>query len=221
MENIVNFLNSTLPSYETTLPFSKKVVSFTPFKVKDAKNIAIILQENNKKLALKCMIDLLKTCAPTFVADDVCLADAEYLFLQIRSKSVDEVLNLVRNNEKIQVNIADIKTRNDILSEKIEIGHSIVLYLQTPTVKDLIKLHSLDKEDLIKACIQKISIKNEIFYTNKFVSEEIKNILDNLPMSVVPKLDNFLKRQPELYINLSFENEEKEVTGLLNFFIFR
>jgi hypothetical protein len=79
----------------------------------------------------------------------------------------------------------------------------------------------LDKEDLIKACIQKISIKNEIFHTNKFLSEEIKNILDNLPMSVVPKLDNFLKRQPELYINLSFENEEKEVTGLLNFFIFR
>jgi hypothetical protein len=155
------------------------------------------------------------------VSDDVCLADAEYLFLQIRSKSVDEVLNLVRNNEKIQVNISEIKTRNNILSEKIEIGHSIVLHLQTPTVKDLLKLPSLDKEDLIKACIQKITIKNEVFHTNKFISEEIKNILDNLPLSIVPKLDNFLKRQPELYINLSFENEEKEVTGLLNFFIFR
>lgn len=221
MQDIIEFLNSTMPKYETTLPFSGKKVTFSPFKVKDAKNIAIILQENNKKLALKSMIDLLKTYCPDFDPSNSCLADGEYLFLQIRSKSVDEVLNLIKENEKIQVNIADIKPRNTIKTEKIDLGHGICLYLKTPTIKDLLKLPTLDKEDLSKACIEKLIVKNEIYYTNKFMTEEIKNIIDNLPMSIIGKLDKFLKEQPELYLSLRFESGEKEVSGLLNFFIFR
>jgi hypothetical protein len=221
MENIVDFLNLSMPKYETTLPFSEKKVTFSPFKVKDAKNIAIILQENNKKLALKAMVDLLKTYCSDFDPSECCLADGEYLFLQIRSKSVDEVLNLIRDNEKIQVNIGDIKPRNNFKSQIIDLGHGIILYLNTPTIKQLLKLPTLDKEDISKACIEKITVQNEVYHTNKFMTEEIKNIIDNLPMSVIPKFDKFLKEQPELYITLPFQSGEKEVTGLLNFFIFR
>lgn len=221
MDNIVDFLNAAMPKYETVLPFSGKTVSFSPFKVKDAKNIAIILQENNKKLALKAMIDLIKTYCPDFDTSEACLADAEYLFLQIRSKSVDEILNLVKDNEKVQVSISEIKPRNKINTEIITLASGIILHLKTPTVKDLLKLQTLDKEDLSKACIEKIAIKNEVYHTNKFVSDEIKKVLDNLPLSVLPKLDKFLKDQPELYLNIPFQSGEKEVSGLLNFFIYR
>ena len=221
MDNIVEFLNASMPKYETVLPFSGKTVSFSPFRVKDAKNIAIILQENNKKLALKAMVDLIKSYCKDFDTSEACLADAEYLFLQIRSKSVDEVLNLVRDNEKVQVSISEIKPRNKINTESINLASGIVLHLKTPTVKDLLKLQTLDKEDLTKACIEKIAIKNEVYNANKFVPEEIKKVLDNLPLSVIPKLDKFLKDQPELYLKIPFESGEKEVSGLLNFFIYR
>ena len=53
------------------------------------------------------------------------------------------------------------------------------------------------------------------------VIENIQNILNDLPLSVVPKIDKFLKEQPELYLTLTLEDNEKEVTGLLNFFIYR
>lgn len=221
MDNILEFLNASMPKYETVLPFSGKTVSFSPFRVKDAKNIAIILQENNKKLALKAMVDLIKSYCEDFDTSEACLADAEYLFLQIRSKSVDEVLNLVRDNEKVQVSISEIKPRNKINTESINLASGIVLHLKTPTVKDLLKLQTLDKEDLTKACIEKIAIKNEVYNANKFVPEEIKKVLDNLPLSVIPKLDKFLKDQPELYLKIPFESGEKEVSGLLNFFIYR
>jgi len=221
MNNIVESLKEFFPSYETILPFSKEKVIFKPFKVKDAKNLSLILQENNKALALKNMIDLISTYSEGIVVENLCLADAEYLFLQIRSKSVDEVLNLIYNNEKIQVFISDIKVKNEIVNEKIELGSNIVLYLKTPTVKDLLKLNSLEKEELIKACIEKVTSKNEVYSLNKFVTKEIQDLIDNLPMSVIPKFEKFLKSQPELYINLKSNNDEKEVSGLLNFFIFR
>lgn len=218
--NILENLHSLIPNYETTLPFSKEKVSFTPFRVKDAKALSVILQEDNKKLAFKNMIDLLKTYASGTNIDDLCLADAEYMFLQIRSKSVDEILNLIYNNEKIQVNIAEIKPRNEVTEEHINLS-GMILVLQTPTVKDLLRLPSFDKEEVAKACIQKIIVGNEIYKVNKFVTEEIKQLIENLPLSIVGKLDSFLKRQPELYLNLSVLEGTKEVSGLLNFFTYR
>lgn len=218
--NILENLHSLIPNYETTLPFSKEKVSFTPFRVKDAKALSVILQEDNKKLAFKNMIDLLKTYASGTNIDDLCLADAEYLFLQIRSKSVDEILNLIYNNEKIQVNIAEIKPRNEVTEEHINLS-GMILVLQTPTVKDLLRVSSFDKEEVAKACIQKIIVGNEIYKVNKFVTEEIKQLIDNLPLSIVGKLDSFLKRQPELYLNLPVMEGSKEVSGLLNFFTYR
>ena len=218
--NILKNLHSLIPNYETTLPFSKEKVSFTPFRVKDAKALSVILQEDNKKLAFKNMIDLLKTYASGTNIDDLCLADAEYLFLQIRSKSVDETLNLIYNNEKIQVNIAEIKPRNEVTEEHINLS-GMILVLQTPTVKDLLRVPSFDKEEVAKTCIQKIIVGNEIYKVNKFVTEEIKQLIENLPLSIVGKLDSFLKRQPELYLNLSVLEGTKEVSGLLNFFTYR
>lgn len=219
--NIIDSINLSIPKYETILPFSKQKVTFAPFRVKDAKALSLVMQEDNKKLALQNMVSLLKQCSENVDILDLCMADAEFLFLQIRSKSVDEVLNLIYNNKKIQVPIADIKARNDFTEQSIEIGNSIFLNLKTPTVGQILKLSSLEKEEMFKSYVDRITVRNEIYKLNKFVPDEIKNILDNLPLSVVPKIDKFIKNQPELYLSLTLENETKEVTGLLNFFTYR
>jgi hypothetical protein len=219
--DLVKNLSSFIQSYETHLPFSNKKVTFTPFKVKDAKALAIVLQEDNKKIALKNMVDLLRSCTSEIVIEDLCLADAEFLFLQIRSKSVDEMLNLIHNNEKIQINIDEIKFRNSLSKEQILLGNNINLVLETPTVRDLLKIDSFNKEEYRKSFIKQIVINNEIYKVNKFVPEELKNILDNLPLSIVPKLDSFTKKQPELYLKMQLQDGESEVSGLLSFFIFR
>ena len=84
MENdLFKSLSSLLPKYETTLPFQKTTVVFTPFKVKDAKNISIVLQEDNKKLALNALVNILKTNTENADIMNLCLADAEFLFLQL------------------------------------------------------------------------------------------------------------------------------------------
>ena len=219
--DILNSLESLLPKYQTILPFSKQTVSFVPFRVKDAKNISIILQEENRKLALTSLVDILKTNVKDINILDLCMADAEFLFLQIRSKSVDEQLNLIHNKEKIQVPISDIYGKNDISSQTIHLTNSVNLVLETPTIKDLLKLPSLDKENIIQACIKKVIFNGEIFSVSKYVTDEIKLILGNLPMTVIPKFDEFLKTQPDLFLTIKTEEGDKEVSGFLTFFTYR
>lgn len=219
--SIIESLNSMIPQYEAVLPFCKKEVSFTPFRVKDAKAITTILQEDNKKLAFKNMVEIIKAYSTGVDVNSLCLADAEYLFLQIRSKSVDEVLNLIYNGNKVQVNISEIKSRNEVCEETIKIGNDISLVLRTPDVEKILRLNSLDKEELTKVCIERVVIKNEIYKVNKYITEEIKQLIENLPLSILPKIEQFIKKQPELYLTMTVADEAKEVTGILNFFIFR
>lgn len=219
--NTIPDLSDLLPQYETTLPFSEINVTFSPFKVKDAKNISIVLQEENKKLAFNMMIELLKSTTKGANLLDLCVADLEFLFLQVRSKSVDERLNLLYNQEKVQVYIFDIKHRNSPITQTVEISKDTHIVLETPTAKDLLKLESFDKDHLIKACIKKIIVKNEIYYLNKFITKELHSLIDNLPLNVLPKIEEFLKVQPELYVMLETKDGQKEVSGFLNFFTYR
>ena len=149
------------------------------------------------------------------------MADAEFLFLQIRSKSVDEQLNLIHNKERIQVSISDIYGKNSISSQTISLTNSVNLVLETPTIKDLLKLNSLEKDDIIQACIKKVTFNGEIFNVGKYVTDEIKVILENLPMNVLPKFEEFLKTQPDLFLIIKTEDGDKEVNGFLTFFTYR
>ena len=100
--NLLDELKVYFPKYEVVLPVSKLKVVFTPFKVKDAKNLSIILQENNKKLALIALYEIIKNNTTDINIDELCIADAEFLFLHIRSKSVDEHISVIFEKNKYE-----------------------------------------------------------------------------------------------------------------------
>jgi len=215
IEEIKNLL---LPTYECILPFSKKEVIYNPFKVKDIKNLTIILQEDNKKISFKAMIELLKNNTKNLDVNDICLADAEYLFLQIRGKSVGESVALKYNDESVKFNVNEIKHRNDFYDEEISISDKVSVRIKTPKVKDLLDIDFDDKFILIKKYIKEIKVNNQIYDLNKFIHDQIKDLIENLPYSFLQKMENIFKMQPELYITLSTKEGEKEVSGTLNFF---
>lgn len=217
--DILNLFKEAQPKFETTLPFSKKQVLFTAFKVKDAKKIALVLQENNKKLSLISLYECIKENSNLKNIDDLCLADAEYLFLQIRSKSVDELLNVLVNGSKYQIQINNIVTNNDIQIKTILIGSSIVLNLESPTLSDLLKQDIFDDTTYAKACIKSININGQVFYLNKFLNKECQEIIDNLPIPTIKELNKFVESEPRLYFAIKDEINESEVNGFLSFFI--
>jgi hypothetical protein len=156
--DLLSALTDSLPKYEVTLPVSGKLVVFSPFKVKDAKNLSIIFQENNKKLALKALYEILKSNSDIDNLDSVCLADAEYLFLHIRAKSIDEVISVIFQDQKYQLNISDIKCINGISKKIIDIGPELKIELGSPLLNDFTNLQNFDDDVIKKTCIKKIVI---------------------------------------------------------------
>lgn len=217
MENIEELLKNfkeTEPKYETILPYSNKKALFTPFKVKDAKKIALILQENDKKLGLLAMYEILKNNSTNINVEELCLADAEHLFLQIRSKSVEELLNVIVNGKKYKIQISEISSLNSIQDVTVELNEKVFLHLQTPTLKQLIKKETFTPEVYSKSCIKSISINGQIFYVDKFLNKEAEEFINNLPLLVIEKIKGFVEKEPKLFFKL----EEGEVSGLLSFF---
>jgi hypothetical protein len=218
--NIEDLSKELLPTYSAVLPFSKKTVTFNPFKVKDSKNIAIILREEDKKLCLIAMCDILKTNSCGINVDDLCLADAEYLYLKMRSKSVGEEINITFEKTNHTINIDDIKWRNSLTEKTIQIKDGIFAHIKSPKIKDLIDVDLNDDVSVMKKYIKSITIKNELYDLSKFVTEDVKKLIDNLPYSFVKEIQNVIKEQPELYVSIPVENGEREVSGSLNFFTF-
>jgi len=194
------------------------LVTFSPFKVKDSKNISIILKEENKKLSLIAMINVLKNNVSGLEVEELCLADAEYLYLQMRGKSIGEELSLKVYEQSIKLNISEIKSRNSIVTKSIKIKDGINAVIKTPRVKDLLNLDFNDEAALIKKYVKSITIKNEIFDLDKFIPNELKNLVDNLPYSFVKELEKISKEQPELYFIVKTDEGDKEVCGTLSFF---
>jgi hypothetical protein len=219
MKELLKEIHDSLPTYDAILPFSKQEVSFTPFKVKDSKNISIVLQEDNKKLALKAMVDLLKNCCLKINPLELCLADAEYLFLLIRSKSVEENINLVVNTNHVKINIFNIQTRNDFVNTEIKVSPKLILKVETPKVKNILQLNELSRKNMLLASIKEIVVNKEIYNVEKFVPTEISEFLDNLPLNVLNELEKI--KHPELHFSVKVDNEESEVTGFLSFFTFQ
>jgi hypothetical protein len=219
MSDFLKNLNSVLPLYECILPFSKKKVFFTPFKVKDAKNISIIIQEENKQLVIQTLVDLLKNCCKDIDPLDLCLADAEYLFMMIRSKSVEENLNLIVNGKSVKVSIYDIKAKNELKSSELKISGNLILKIETPTLKDLLKFSDVTKKEVTLASIKQVTLNKEIYTVDTFVSNEVEELLNNLPLNVMNEIEKI--NQPQLSLTIKTDTEESEVSGILSFFILR
>lgn len=216
MSDFIKNLNSVLPLYECDLPFSKQKVFFNPFKVKDAKNISIIIQEENKQLVLKTLVDLIKNCCKDINPLELCLADIEYLFLMIRSKSVEENLNLIVKGNPIKVSIYDVKAKNKIEKTELKISKNLILKIETPKVKDLLKFSELNKKDLALASIKQVVLNKEIYNVETFISSEIEEFLNNLPLSVMTEIEKL--NQPQLSLAIKTDDGESEVSGILSFF---
>jgi len=228
------------PTYNIKIPSLKKSFKFRPFLVKEEK-ILLMAKESEKGsdifLAIKQIIN---NCAldNTFNVDKLAIFDLEYLFLKLRSFSVENIIKLsYRDNEDgkeydFTVDLNDIEVKfPEKVDNNIKISEKMGILMKYPSAslyedEDYLNLNKDYLFELIIRCVDKIYEDDNIFEAKDYTKQEISEFLENLDSKTFIAIQEFLTSVPKMehvltYKN-SFGNERKITLNSLNdFFTFR
>lgn len=224
-----------LPSYSLTIPSSKRKVNFRPFLVKEQKILLMAMESQDNDQILKAISDTLKSCIDEQISDaELATFDIEYLFTQIRSKSVGETtkLNLMcsscKTNNEVQVNLSEINV--DITQDTvIKLNDTYSLEMRYPSYYDVSKIEAKDNSttdeimQLCKLCLSKILTEDEQINVLDETEEEIQTFLESLTTDQFDKIVTFVMNLPKLTKKVNFKcidcekDNEIVVEGLQNF----
>ena len=203
------------PTYELTLPSSNRKIKYRPFLVKEEKILIIAMESQDTKQIARAVKDVLTKCILTkgIKVEKLSTFDIEYLFLNIRGKSVGEQIEVMvtcPDDEKTQVpmsiNIDDIK----VLSED---SHS-------PNIK----LDVNDTFDLIASCIDQVYTEEESWSHQECTKKELNDFVESLNSNQFKMVENFFTTMPKLSHTVKVINpntkveSEIKIEGLQSFF---
>jgi len=221
------------PTYELILPSTNKKIKYRPFLVKEYK-ILLTNVGNDSSEVSRIVIELVDNC--TFKALDMnklAHFDIEYLFLNIRAKSISETTELIVNcdcGEKIEYSMdltkIEIKKEKDFVN-KIMLTDNIGVVMRYPKFDEIIKIQdgiSSDKViELVCDCISAVYTKKEYF--DSFTKEEMEIFVNSFTKKQFDLLEEFFRKIPKIVHNISVTcpacgtvNNTK-LEGLENFFV--
>ena len=233
-------LNNDTPTYEWIIPSTKKSVRFRPFLVKEQKNLLIAMESKDAKQILNSMLSCLDSCVEGINTNDLATFDVDYMFTQIRSKSVGEISEIMTNcancnhQNKVSVDLSKIDMNAESVKETIiPITDKISVKMKYPTYKDMMENEKLfsDEANVVDvifetliSCMHSIQTEEENILLKDESKEEIENFVNSLTNEQLDKINAFVDNMPNLSHEEHYKCEEcgedgiLELKGLQDFF---
>lgn len=222
------------PIYELTLPSTGEKKQFRPFLVKEYKILLTALESDAEEIT-RIVTELVDAC--TFNKLDVkSLAnfDIEYIFLNMRAKSIGEISNLTLQckncDNKIPVEMDLTKAKIQKSAEhtsKLNLTEDIILEMRYPKFEEMIDIYENFKSEkivnLLSACIKSVYTKDRVY--DDYTEEELLEFVNSFSKSQFDMMENFFLTMPKLVqhiekkCNICDTNNELKLEGLQNFFV--
>jgi len=230
------------PTYELELPSTEQKIKYRPFLVKEEKLLVIALESEDTKQITNAIKTVIKNCIETknIKVESLPTFDIEYLFLNIRGKSVGEEIevNIICPDDgettvPVKILVDDIQVqKNPEHNNKIKLDDSIMMEMKYPSLDQFIKSNfdlssdsTMDQSfELIGSCIDKIYTEDEVWVAADVTKKEIMDFLDQMNSSQFKEIEKFFETMPKLSHTIKVKNPktevESEVTleGLSSFF---
>jgi len=213
------------PTYRLTLPSTKEEIQYRPFLVKEQKLLMMAQESENDNEVVDMVSQIVNAC--TFEKIDVDTSpmfDIEYIFLQIRGKSVGEKIDLnitCPDDEKtsvpVQVDINDISVlMSEEHNNEIDLNNDIKMVFRYPLLKDVKGIPANTKDvDLIfyllNSCIESISHGEEIYNRVDISEKELTEFIDSLTGEQFERITDFFQTMPKLRHVIPVKNPKTEV----------
>ena len=213
-------------TYELTLPSADIVVKYRPFLVKEEKVLLQALESNDDIEIKNAIKDIVSTCTfGQLNAGNLPTFDLEYVFLQIRSKSVGEVANirLLCPDDKEtyvtkDVDLSKVEVQvDDEHSNTIQVNDKIKMVMKYPTIdtvdpkKNIKGMKTEQVFDMIAGCIHSIYEGEKEFLVSDYTKEELDKFIESLDRKTFDKLNKFFETMPQLRHEVEIENPKTKV----------
>ena len=223
------------PTYTLTIPSTKKKVKYRPFLVKEQKILILAMENEDQEQILDAITNTIKACLITKIdMTTLALFDIEYLFLQIRARSISEELKLkitCPDDGETQVDVSFLA--NDVNVEVpdghtniIKLGNDITLEMRYPNLAYFSAVNfagdDVDPYDLVAQCIDRVYQREDDCGT--FTFKEARQWVDTLSTGQFENIQTFFNTMPSLRHTLKVKNPktgvDNEITiqGLADFF---
>jgi len=230
------------PVYELELPSTGKTIQYRPFLVKEEKVLVIAMESEDTKQITTAIKNVIKNCIQTkdVKVEDLPTFDIEYLFLNIRGKSVGEDIEVNvtcpddgETQVPVTINLDDIKVQKDENhTNRIKIDNSIMMEMKYPSLDQFIKNNfnfeersAMDQSfELIATCIDKIFTEDDVWVAEDCSKKEIIEFLEQMNSSQFKEIEKFFETMPKLSHTVKVKNpktkKENEIVieGLAGFF---
>jgi hypothetical protein len=230
------------PTYDLELPSSGKKIKYRPFLVKEEKLLVLALESESNKEISNAIRAVLKSCIQTrgVKVEQLPSFDIEYLFLNIRGKSVGEEIevNLICPDDgetpvPVTINIDDI----EVVKEKghtsqIKLDKNLMMEMKYPSLDQFIHNNfdfdgqpGIDESfELIATCIEKIYNEEEVWSMSDCTKKEVTNFLEQMNSKQFKEIEKFFETMPKLSHEVEITNPKTQVKstvvieGLSSFF---
>ena len=230
------------PTYELVLPSSNRKIKFRPFLVMEEKILILAMESQDTKQIANAVKNVITHCILTkgIKVDKLSTFDIEYLFLNIRGKSVGEDIEVMvtcPDDGKTQVpaliNIDSIKIqKSDDHDRDIKLDEQYTLRMRYPSLNEFIKnnfattteMNVDDTFDLIASCIDQVYSEEESWASADCTKKELSTFLEQLDSKQFKAIEKFFETMPKLShtVKVTNPNTKKEnkivLEGLQNFF---
>ncbi len=230
------------PTYELELPSTGETIQYRPFLVKEEKVLVIALESEDTKQITNAIKTVIKNCIFTknIKVESLPTFDIEFLFLNIRGKSVGEEIevNVICPDDGettvlTKIDIDSIKVQKDENhTNKVKVDASIMMEMKYPSLEQFIKnnfdfkgQNSMDQSfDLIASCVDKIYTEDEVWIAADVTKKELVEFLDQMNSSQFKEIEKFFETMPKLLHKVTVVNPKTEVEnevileGLSSFF---
>lgn len=232
-----------VPTYELDLPLSKKKIKYRPFLVKEQKNLLMAMESKDSKDIHNAIKDVLSNCTITggIDFDKLPIIDVEYYFINLRAKSVGEIIETkYRCNNQVdgktcggtmeaEVNLLDIKPEGKEISPEIQLDSRITVKFKYPEfgiVKDSLNYESESEVtfNLVASSIEHIYDGEQFFYASESTIEELVEFVESMNQAQFTKVEEFFSSMPQMKKTLEITcgkcgyEHKLEMEGLESFF---
>ena len=224
------------PIYTLTVPSTKKRVKYRPFLVKEQKLLILALENDDQEQILDAITKTIKNCLHTKInVADMALFDIEYLFLQIRARSISEEIEMKVTCADDGETTVDVKFMVDDVKVNFPKGHTNIIKLsddltiemQYPDLDYFAKINFMDEKvdeyELVAKCIKRVYVGEDDFTSDSL--DESKAWVEGLTNSQFEKIQSFFETMPTLRHVLKVKNPKTKVVnevvleGLSDFFV--